>query len=285
MSERLQKVLAQIGLGSRREIERWIEQGRVSVDGKVAQLGVKVDGQQTVRVDGKPVNLQNSKVDCRVILYNKPEGELCASPDSTDKATIFDNLPRLQKGRWIMVGRLDVNTNGALLLTNDGELAHRLMHPSYEIEREYAVRVFGEVTDEALKNLSEGVLLDDGMASFSNMRDLGGEGINHWYSVKLGEGRNREVKRMWESQGLQVSRLVRTRYGCVELPRGLRRGSWISLEQSEINQLRKLVGLKPIAAVWNRKVDERRKLNQKELQRGRIRNQAARVRRAQKKQR
>lgn len=247
MSEKLQKVLARAGHGSRREIEAMIEQGRVSVDGKVATLGDRVDTRQPlkVRIDGHIVSIkEKDEVICRVLAYYKPEGELCTRKDPDGRPTVFDRLPRMKGARWIAVGRLDVNTSGLLLFTTDCELANRLMHPSQEVEREYSVRVFGAVDDAMLQRLRLGVQLEDGPASFKSIKFQGGEGINQWFNVTLTEGRNREVRRLWESQGVQVSRLIRVRYGDIKLPKLVPRGGWAELELKDVNYLRELVGLK-----------------------------------------
>ncbi len=242
MSERLQKFLARAGLGSRRQIEDWIRQGRISINGTIAVLGDQVEGNELIQVDGKPLRLR-PETKCRVLAYYKPEGELTTRSDPEGRATVFDRLPTLRQGRWINVGRLDLNTQGLLLLTTDGDLANRLMHPSTGIEREYAVRVLGEVDKALLKRLTEGVLLDDGMARFDSVMDAGGSGANHWYHVVLREGRNREVRRLWESQGVTVSRLVRVRYGPIMLRRGLRPGRFEDLEPAQLEALREAVGL------------------------------------------
>jgi len=238
MSEKIQKVLANAGLGSRRQIEDWIREGRIAVNGAVAQLGDRMTHDDTVRVDGREIHLVKSSAQkLRVILYHKPEGEICSRSDPEGRATVFDHLPMLRNGRWISVGRLDYNTSGVLLLTNNGELANRLMHPSSDIEREYAVRVKGQVTDEMLNKLKKGVRLEDGPASFDDIADGGGEGSNHWYHVLVREGRNRMVRRLWESQGVEVSRLIRVRFGDISLPRMLRRGKWTELTFDEISKL------------------------------------------------
>lgn len=247
MSEKLQKVLARSGVGSRREMETYIANNRVSVNGKVAKLGDRVEGNETIRVDGHIVEVRTQEEEiCRVLMYNKPEGEMCTRKDPEGRPTVYDRLPNLKNSRWIGIGRLDVNTAGLLLFTNDGELANRLMHPSYEIEREYSVRVWGEVENEHLKNLTDGVELEDGFAKFDkikvdNMRDE--DSSNRWFSVSLKEGRNREVRRLWASQELTVSRLVRTRYADVTLDRRLIQGGWKELPLDEVNKLRKKVGL------------------------------------------
>lgn len=246
MSEKLQKVLARAGHGSRREIETMISAGRVSVDGKIATLGdrVEVDKSMKIRIDGHIVAITESALEvCRVLAYYKPEGELCTRNDPEGRPTVFDRLPRLRGARWVAVGRLDVNTCGLLLFTTDGELANRLMHPSREVEREYAVRVFGQVDDDKIRQLSRGVQLEDGPAAFKTIKFAGGEGINQWYNVTLTEGRNREVRRLWEAVGVQVSRLIRVRYGDIPLPKGLPRGGWTELELPPINYLRELVDL------------------------------------------
>lgn len=244
MSEKLQKVLARAGLGSRREIEKWIQEGRVRIDNVIAKLGDRVELTAKIKVDDRLVELNKTQqIKRRVILYHKPVGEICARHDPEGRPTVFDKLPRLLNQRWISIGRLDFNTAGLLLFTNDGDLAHRLMHPSYEIEREYAVRVLGEVKPEVLKRLRLGVELEDGKAKFDEIRDAGGEGANHWYHVILREGRNREVRRLWESQGITVSRLIRVRFANVQLPRFLRAGKWYDLEREGMAELINKVGL------------------------------------------
>ncbi len=236
--ERLQKVLARAGYGSRREIEAWIDQGRISINGKRAQLGDRVEALDKVRVDGKLVPLQRlARKKTRVIMYNKPAGEVCSRADPEGRATVFEGLPRLRGGRWVSVGRLDISTTGLLLFTTNGVLANRLMHPSSGIEREYAVRVIGAVDTQVLKRLREGVTLEDGEARFETIKDAGGEGTNHWYHVVLREGRNREVRRMWESQGVTVSRLIRVRYGPIALPKRLRAGQWQELTPADAERL------------------------------------------------
>jgi 23S rRNA pseudouridine2605 synthase len=239
MSEKIQKVLANAGLGSRREIEGWLREKRISVNGVPAKLGDRIVGNEKVFVDGREVKLIKSKTKkTRVLLYHKPEGEICSRSDPEGRPTVFDHLPLLRNGRWITVGRLDFNTSGILLLTNDGELANKLMHPSSEIEREYATRVQGEVSQAVIKKLKKGVKLEDGYAHFDEIKDAGGEGTNHWYHVLVKEGRNRLVRRLWESQdNLKVSRLIRIRFGNLTLPRGLRRGMWTELELPEVQQL------------------------------------------------
>lgn len=238
MSEKIQKVLANAGLASRRHIENWLREQRISVNGKIATLGDRITYDAKVRVDGRDVLLIKS-VDkkTRILLYHKPEGEICTRSDPENRPTIFDRLPLLRNGRWISVGRLDFNTSGVLLLTNDGELAHKLMHPSQEIEREYAVRVQGQVSEHMIQVLKKGVDIDGQPACFEQVINAGGENSNHWYHVMLKEGRNRIVRKLWESQNVRVSRLIRIRFGSITLPRLLRRGKWMELEKETIEQL------------------------------------------------
>ncbi|MDH3559800.1 MAG: pseudouridine synthase [Gammaproteobacteria bacterium] len=247
MGERLQKVLARAGYGSRRQIESWISSGRITVNDRPAELGITVGADDKICIDGKPVSVAASlgKLIPRTLIYHKPVGELTTRSDPEGRPTVFDNLPQLKTARWIAVGRLDMNTAGLLLFTTDGELANRLMHPSSEVEREYAVRVLGEVSAASLEQLLKGVALDDGMAVFSSIRDAGGHGANHWYHVTLKEGRNREVRRLWESQGVQVSRLIRVRFGPIELSRELRPGRQRALTRQEIVALYRAAGLEP----------------------------------------
>ncbi len=246
MQERLQKVLARAGLGSRRKIEEWIRAGRVQVDGKLARLGQKVSGRERIVVDGKKVQLDSGdRATAATIAYHKPAGEICSRNDEDGRTSVFSALPKPPAGRWISVGRLDLNTSGLLLFTTDGELAHRLMHPAQEVEREYAVRLLGRVDLPMLERLIEGVELEDGPARFSAIEESGGTGANRWYHVIIKEGRNREVRRLWESQGVKVSRLARVRYGPVILERQLRPGKYRPLTFKERKQLYKAAGLKP----------------------------------------
>lgn len=243
-TEKLQKVLARAGLGSRREMETAIADGRVKVNGKVATLGDRIETRDRVALDDRPVTLRAAEeVPRRVIMYNKPEGELCTRKDPEGRRTVFDRLPRLKGERWIAIGRLDINTSGLLLFTTDGELANKLMHPSTQVEREYAVRVMGEVTQANVKAMVEGVMLDDGPANFTDVQEFGGEGINTWFHVVIMEGRNREVRRLWESQGLTVSRLKRVRYGNIFLDKRTKAGEWVELSQDEIDDLATTAGL------------------------------------------
>jgi 23S rRNA pseudouridine2605 synthase len=242
--EKLHKVLANAGLGSRRELEHWISDGRVTVDGAVAKLGDRVTPEQDIRVDGQPLAAgARHGVTRRVIAYHKPDGEVTTTKDPQGRPTVFDHLPALRNARWIVIGRLDFNTQGLLLFTTDGALANKLMHPSSEIEREYAVRVLGKVDADMLKRLQEGVELEDGPAHFDTLIDAGGEGANHWYHVTLKEGRHREVRRLWEAVGVTVSRLIRVRFGPVSLPRQLRPGRWMDLDPDSESQLLASVGM------------------------------------------
>jgi 23S rRNA pseudouridine2605 synthase len=238
MSEKIQKILARAGLGSRREIEKWIESGRVSVNGKLAHIGDRITYHDKVCVDNREIKLiksQNQK--SRVLIYHKPEGEMCTRTDPENRPTIFDRLPLIRNSRWISIGRLDFNTSGLLLITNDGDLANALMHPSSNIEREYAVRIKGDVNPDMIAKLQKGIPLEDGMARFATITDAGGTGSNHWYHVVVKEGRNRLVRRLWEALGLTVSRLIRIRFGPVYLPAGLRRGHHVELSEDEIAEL------------------------------------------------
>ncbi len=247
MSERIQKALAQAGHGSRRQVEGWVQEGRITVNGKAATLGDRITEDDKVLLDGKQLRLKfKQELPLKVIIYHKPVGEICTRNDPEKRATIYDSLPRLRGGRWVAVGRLDVNTSGLLLLTTSGELANKLMHPSSGMEREYAVRVLGEVDRDMLKQLREGVELDDGKASFETIRDAGGQGANHWYHVIIKEGRKREVRRLWESQGVTVSRLTRVRFGDITLPRGLSAGKFTDLDEASLNKLLRSVGMPAI---------------------------------------
>ncbi|RZQ52231.1 23S rRNA pseudouridine(2605) synthase RluB [Pseudoalteromonas phenolica] len=268
MSEKLQKVLARAGVGSRREMEKYIDSNRVSVNGKAARLGDRVEENAVIRVDGHVVKIeQQEERVCRVLMYHKPEGELCTRKDPEGRRTVFDRLPRLEGDRWIAIGRLDINTSGLLLFTNDGELANRLMHPKYEVEREYSARVFGEVTNQTLSTLTKGVELEDGPAKFLKIKPMGGEGINKWFNVTLTEGRNREVRRLWQSQDVEVSRLIRIRYGKLELNKRLPQGGWEELKLEDVNYLRKSVKMRPetqtkLSVMPEKRKDKRAKINQ-----------------------
>ncbi|USE38886.1 23S rRNA pseudouridine(2605) synthase RluB [Endozoicomonas sp. SCSIO W0465] len=260
--EKLQKILAGAGLGSRREMERWITEGRISVNGVKASLGDRATPTDTIAVDGRIIKLEAYASGIRrVIAYNKPEGEICSRSDKEGRPTVFDKLPKLKGERWISIGRLDLNTSGLLLFTNDGELASRLMHPSHAIEREYAVRVMGDITQQKVKNLFDGVELEDGIARFTDIVDSGGTGINHWFHVCILEGRNREVRRLWESQDLKVSRLKRVRFGSMIIPDHLRQGQFQELEKPDIDALAALVNLSP-APAFHKKPQDRLKKNE-----------------------
>ncbi|MEX3776146.1 23S rRNA pseudouridine(2605) synthase RluB [Pseudomonas sp. MYb118] len=247
--EKLQKVLARIGVGSRRDVEAWISHGRIKVNGKDATLGQRVDMHDAITIDGRVIKREEAAESVRrVIMYNKPDGEICTRVDPEGRPTVFDKLPKPKEGRWINIGRLDINTTGLLMFTTDGELANRLMHPSFEMDREYAVRVRGEVDDEMIERLKAGVVLEDGPARFTDIQQApGGEGFNHWYHCVVMEGRNREVRRLWESQGLVVSRLKRVRFGPVFLNSDLPMGRWREMSQYEVDILSAEVGLTPVA--------------------------------------
>jgi 23S rRNA pseudouridine2605 synthase len=241
---KLHKVLAEAGMGSRRDMEELIVAGRVSVNGEPAHIGQRIMPTDQVRINGKPVKRKLASKPPRILLYHKPTGEIVSHADPEGRPSVFDNLPPMKTAKWLAVGRLDFNTEGLLLLTTSGDLANRFMHPRYSVEREYAVRVVGELSEGMRQKLLHGVELEDGPANFLRIRDGGGEGTNHWYHVALAEGRNREVRRMFEAAGLMVSRLIRTRHGPIALPKGLKRGRWEELEDNEVRGLLASVGLK-----------------------------------------
>ena len=241
---KLHKVLAEAGMGSRREMEELIIAGRVSVNGEPAHIGQRIMPTDQVRINGKPVKRKLPNKPPRVLLYHKPTGEIVSHADPEGRPSVFDRLPPMKTAKWLAVGRLDFNTEGLLMLTTSGDLANRFMHPRYSVEREYAVRVVCELTEGNRQKLLHGVELDDGPANFLRIRDGGGEGTNHWYHVALAEGRNREVRRMFEAAGLMVSRLIRTRHGPIPLPRGLKRGRWEELDEAQVRKLMATVGLK-----------------------------------------
>lgn len=259
--ERLQKVLAQAGIGSRREMEEWIEAGRVSVNGEVARLGIRIAEGDKVKVDGRLVRL---KLDAepklpRVLLYHKQEGEIVSRDDPDGRPSVFDHLPKLRGQKWIAIGRLDFNTSGLLIFTTSGELANRLMHPRFEVEREYAVRVQGEMSPDQMKQMTgKGLELEDGVVKFSRLSDEGGEGFNHWYRIVIQEGRNREVRRTFEALGLTVSRLMRVRFGIVNLPPRIKRGMLIELGEVEVRAIMEWAGLP--AGAPRQVVDDGRKV-------------------------
>lgn len=235
--ERLHKLLAQSGVGSRREMEELIAAGRVNVNGEIAQVGQSASPGDRIKINGKLVHLKFSNRLPRVIIYHKPEGEIVSRDDPNHRPTVFTSLPKMSGGRWVAVGRLDFNTSGLLLFTTSGDLANRLMHPRYNLVREYAVRVLGEMPEDARQRLLAGIELDDGVAQFASFQEAGGEGANHWYRVSLFEGRNREVRRMFEAVGVVVSRLMRVRYGPFILPPNLKRGQVMEIGESEVLKL------------------------------------------------
>ena len=241
--ERLQKVLARLGLGSRREIEEWIKAGRVAVDGAPAELGARVSGGESIQVDGRSVARRAVSPRARVLIYHKPEGEIVSHDDPAGRPSVFDRLPEPGAGKWLAVGRLDFNTGGLLVLTTSGELANRMMHPRYELEREYAVRVRGRVSPAELERARSGIRLDDGLVRFESFEEQGGEGANRWYRIVVREGRNRVVRRAFAALGLSVSRLMRTRFGPLSLPPRLTRGRYQELPQPEVRRLLAGVGL------------------------------------------
>ena len=246
-SPKLHKVLAQAGMGSRLEMEQLILEGRISVNGEPAHVGQRIQFGDTIKVNGKPVRVRIAPPPPRVLAYHKPAGEVVSHDDPQNRPTVFRRLPRLFHGKWQSVGRLDLNTEGLLLLTDSGELANRLMHPRFGLQREYAVRVLGALSNDEKQRLLDGVRLDDGEARFDSIEDGGGEGANCWYRVTIGEGRNREVRRMLEAVGHAVSRLIRIRYGAMMLPRGLKRGVWLELDQGDIDRLTAAAGVTPRA--------------------------------------
>jgi len=257
MTERVQKLLAVAGVASRRELERWITEGRITVNGVTAKLGDKASPEDDIRVDGRKVKTEEAGQSTRIIVYNKPLGEVCTRSDPEGRPTVFDHLPKTKGERWVNVGRLDINTSGLLLFTTDGTLANKLMHPSGGVDREYAVRVRGEVDDDMIARLKAGVQLEDGISRFTDVQFFDGEGQNKWFHVVLMEGKNREVRRLWESQGVTVSRLKRVRYGCVFLPARIPVGTWVEMNQREANDLYDLVRL-------TRKTVKRKTVKEKE---------------------
>jgi 23S rRNA pseudouridine2605 synthase len=242
---KLHKVLAQAGLGSRLEMEQLILEGRISVNNEPAHVGQRIQYGDSIKVNGKPIKVRIAPPSARVIAYHKPVGEVVTHDDPQNRPTVFRKLPRLQHGKWQSVGRLDLNTEGLLLFTSSGELANRLMHPRFGLEREYAVRVLGALSAEEKQRLLDGIDLEDGKAQFGSVEDGGGEGANAWYRVTISEGRNREVRRLFEALGHAVSRLIRIRYGAMVLPRGLKRGAWMELDERDIRALTQAAGLPP----------------------------------------
>ncbi|BBP04326.1 hypothetical protein TPL01_28480 [Sulfuriferula plumbiphila] len=242
-SQKLQKVLAGAGLGSRRDMETWIEAGRVSVNGVTATLGRRVSPGDRVLADNRPIPLNFAAELPRVLIYHKREGEIVSRDDPQARTTVFDELPRVRNGKWIAIGRLDFNTEGLLIFTTSGDLANRLMHPSFEVEREYSVRIMGELSQEQMRSMTAGIQLDDGTAHFERIAEQGGEGSNRWYQVIIKEGRNREVRRMFEAMGMMVSRLIRVRFGMVNLPPRVKRGQMLELESSQVAAILEWAGL------------------------------------------
>ncbi len=244
--ERLQKVLAQAGVGSRREMEEWIVAGRVTVNGEVATLGMRVIEGDVIHADKRVINVKDQAEQGlpRVLLYHKQEGEIVSRDDPESRSSVFDNLPKLRGQKWIAIGRLDFNTSGLLIFTTSGELANRLMHPRFEVEREYAVRVQGEMTPEQMRQMTkQGIELEDGLVRFEKLSDEGGEGFNHWYRLVLKEGRNRVVRRTFEALGLTVSRLMRVRFGIINLPPSIKRGKMAELGEGEVTMILDWVGM------------------------------------------
>jgi len=245
-TDKLHKALAQAGLGSRRHMEELVREGRVTVNGVPATIGARVGPRDVIRVNGQIVARSRDAGPARVLIYYKPEGEIVSRDDPARRPSVFDRLPPTRGAKWLAVGRLDFNTSGLLILTTSGELANRMMHPRYEIEREYAVRVLGRLSEEQQAKLLAGVQLKDGLARCESVQDRGGEGANHWYHVVLKEGRNREVRRLFEALGMRVSRLMRVRFGSVSLPRGLRRGQFVEMSTRETRQLQAGLGMEPV---------------------------------------
>lgn len=256
--QRLQKVLALSGFGSRRDMEALIESGRVTVNGEPAKIGMTVSSSDIVRIDRRAVRLQTEPQLPRVLIYHKLEGEIVSQDDPEKRASVFDKLPHIRGAKWVSIGRLDINTSGLIMFTTSGELANHFMHPRYEVEREYAVRVMGELTEGQMLQLTQGIELDDGVAAFDVIQDRGGEGSNHWYQVVLREGKNREVRRLFEALGFMVSRLMRVRFGPVNLPPRLKRGQMLALEDKEVRELLEWAEL-PVPRAQQRQLTAREK--------------------------
>ncbi len=253
MGEKLHKILARAGLGSRREIEKWIEQGRVTIDGKLAHVGVRVSPDTQIAVDGRSVSVNREREPCRVILYHKPEGQICTRFDPQGRPTVYEYLPALSNGQWISVGRLDINTSGLLIFTTDGELAQKLMHPRYGIEREYLVRAAGALTPTQRRQLIDGINLDGRPAAFKAIKaQRSSGGVNRWYRVVITQGRYREVRRLFGAMGMSVNRLKRLRFGCLQLPEDLPPGGWRRLSGPSVRQLLDSVALVENNSALNR---------------------------------
>jgi 23S rRNA pseudouridine2605 synthase len=275
-TQRLHKLLAMAGYGSRRDMETLLTTGRVTVNGQPATLGMGVTEHDVVRIDSRPVKLSFQAELPQVLLYHKPEGEIVSKDDPEGRASVFDKLPKIKVGKWIAIGRLDMNTSGLLIFTTSGELANYFMHPRYEVEREYAVRIFGELTDGQMEQLVEGIELDDGPANFDKITAQGGEGANHWYQVILREGRNREVRRLFEAFQLPVSRLMRVRFGPVNLPPRVKRGQMLKLEQKEVVKLLEWAEL-PVPKAPLRQLTQREKLKATTVFMPKVRKQRASI--------
>ncbi len=256
-TQKLQKILAQAGLGSRRDMEALIQSGRVTVNGQVAELGMRVSPDDNIRANGRALKLRSADRLPRVMLYHKPEGEIVSRDDPEGRTSVFDRIPILASSWWVAVGRLDFNTSGLLIFTTSGELANRLTHPRFEVEREYAVRLLGELSAEQIAQLKSGIELEDGFAKFDAIMEQGGEGSNHWYRIIIREGRNREVRRLFEAVGMMVSRLMRVRFGAINLPTRLKRGQWVELGSEDVVHILKWAGI-PIPRWDNTRPDKER---------------------------
>lgn len=244
MAERVQKLLASAGHGSRRQVEQWIREQRLTIDGRIAELGDRITGDERIMLGNRRLFVRRSSRPHQHLLYNKPGDEICTRADPDGRRSVFATLPPLKQARWVAVGRLDMPTTGLLVFTTDGALAHALMHPSSQVTRKYAVRVDGEPSDRLLRQLRDGVTLEDGPAAFDSIVPAGGEGRNRWFDVTIKEGRNREVRRMWAAVGMEVNRLIRVAYGPLTLPRGLRRGQYRELTPKETQALYRSAGLR-----------------------------------------